>query len=103
MTEPTLCLPCALALRPPVSTAPHGCPGQLRLVSGTGEVRVVLCGCVVCWPERSADWAGEPFDHLGSGQGGQGPSGQHELAVPQSGADDDVRGVDHPRVDQDRP
>ncbi|MDW5328456.1 hypothetical protein [Plantactinospora sp. KLBMP9567] len=58
MSETTLCLPCALALRPPVTAPPHHCPGQVRLVSGTGQVRIVLCGCRICWPGRSADPSG---------------------------------------------
>ncbi|GAB3966497.1 hypothetical protein V1634_30550 [Plantactinospora veratri] len=53
MSETTLCLPCALALRPPVTEPPHHCPGQVRLVTGTGQLRVVLCECRICWPERS--------------------------------------------------
>ncbi|AVT30977.1 hypothetical protein C6361_17500 [Plantactinospora sp. BC1] len=55
MTETTLCLPCALALRPPVTEPPHHCPGQVRLVSGTGQVRVVLCECRICWPDRAKE------------------------------------------------
>ncbi|MDG4790965.1 hypothetical protein O7626_34530 [Micromonospora sp. WMMD1102] len=64
MSQTTLCLPCALALRPPVTDPPHYCPGQVRLVSGTGQVRVVLCGCPICWPNRSADRrSDQPADH----------------------------------------
>ncbi|MGX7669022.1 hypothetical protein [Plantactinospora sp. DSM 117369] len=55
MSETTLCLPCALALRPPVTAPPHHCPGQVRLVSGTGQIRIVLCGCRTCWPDRSTE------------------------------------------------
>ncbi|MGI5146458.1 hypothetical protein ACQEVC_08730 [Plantactinospora sp. CA-294935] len=63
MSETTLCLPCALALRPPVTAPPHHCPGQVRLVSGTGQVRIVLCGCRICWPGRSTNPSGpEPAE-----------------------------------------
>ncbi|WP_159104812.1 hypothetical protein [Plantactinospora sp. BB1] len=91
MTETTLCLPCALALRPPVTEPPHHCPGQVRLVSGTGQVRVVLCECRICWPDRakeqpprqsidrsagsSADLSGEPLDDLGVRQQPEGGTG----------------------------
>ncbi|MBE1486142.1 hypothetical protein H4W31_001780 [Plantactinospora soyae] len=76
MSETTLCLPCALAMRPPVTSPPHGCPGQVRLVAGTGQVRVVVCGCPVCWPDRSADdGSGQSVDHLGAGQEAEGGAG----------------------------
>lgn len=103
MRETTLCLPCALARRPPVTPAPHGCPGQLRKVSGTGQVRVVLCECPVCWPGRSPDRAGQSLHHLGVRQQTEGGAGQSDLAVPDPGPDDHVRRAEHPRVDQDRP
>lgn len=103
MSEKTLCLPCALAMRPPVTPPPHGCPGQVRLVSGTGQLRVVLCQCPVCWPDRSADRAGQSVNHLGTRQEAESGAGQGDLAVPDAGSDDHVRRVDHPRVDQDRP
>ncbi|MEE6258507.1 hypothetical protein [Plantactinospora sonchi] len=71
MSDTTLCLPCTLALRPPTTETPHGCPGQLQMVSGTGQVSVLRCGCPVCWPERSADGSvdgsGQPLDDLGAG------------------------------------
>ncbi|WP_158624088.1 hypothetical protein [Micromonospora sp. HM5-17] len=85
MSERTLCLPCTLALRPPVTATPHGCPGQLQVFSGTGQLRVRYCACPVCWPDRAAEGAagtaGDPPEVApgtgdGPAEGSGGGSGQ---------------------------
>ncbi|MDG4788089.1 hypothetical protein O7626_19445 [Micromonospora sp. WMMD1102] len=47
----SICLPCAVARLPPVSTDPHGCPDRVQLLDGF-QFRAYPCQCPDCWPDR---------------------------------------------------